>query len=63
MKYIEELKAYKKSITAFVGAGIAWAYLIVGSAEAHITAPEWIAGAVLLATAAGVYQVSNEPNR
>lgn len=56
------LKAYKKSITALVGAGIAWAQLIVGSAEAHITAPEWIAGAILLAMAAGVYKVTNEPN-
>lgn len=59
--FINTLKAYKKSITALVGAGMSWAYLIVGSAETQITATEWVVGAGLLATAAGVYKFTNEP--
>lgn len=58
---MNKLKGYKKSIAAVVGALISWSQLVVFSAEANITAPEWIALSIGLATAFGVYQVSNEP--
>lgn len=61
--FFNELKAYKKSITAIVGALISWAQLVVFSSSEAITAPEWIALAVGLATAFGVYQLANEPQR
>lgn len=59
---MKNLKAYKKSIAAIVGALISWAQLVVFSTTENITAPEWIALAIGLATAFGVYQLSNEPN-
>lgn len=60
--FFSSLKAYKKSITALVTAGIAWANIIVFSPTAEITSAEWLTGAILLAGAAGVYKVTNEPN-
>jgi hypothetical protein len=59
---MQKLKGYKKTIAATVGALISWAQLVVGSKEANITAPEWIALAIGLATATGVWYVTNEPN-
>lgn len=57
------IKGYKKSIAAVVGAVISWAQLVVGSSQSNITAPEWIVLAIGLATAFGVYQLANEPQR
>lgn len=59
---MNKLKGYKKSIAAVAGAIISWAQLVVGSSQVDITAPEWIVLSIGLATAFGVYQVSNEPN-
>lgn len=58
---LAKLTAAKKTVTLVVGAAIAWGQLVVGSESTEITAPEWIAGAILLATAFGVYRVANEP--
>ncbi len=55
------LGTYGKTIIAIVTAVIGWATLIVNSAPADITASEWIVGATGLATAIGVYAVSNAP--
>ena len=51
---------YRKTIVAVVGAAIGFATLVVTSAPAAPTAPEYLAGAVGLATALGVYRVTNE---
>jgi hypothetical protein len=59
---MQKLKGYKKTIAAITGAIISWAQLVVGSSQTNITAPEWIVLGIGLATAFGVYQVTNEPN-
>jgi len=56
-----KFKAYNKVITAVVGALIGWSQLVVGSSEVAITANEWTVLAVGLATALGVYSVTNSP--
>lgn len=53
------LAKYNKTITAVVGAAIAFAALVVTSAPAAITSSEWLSGAIGLATALGVYKVGN----
>jgi hypothetical protein len=55
------LGKYGKTITALATGAIGWATLVVNSASGPITAGEWIAGATALATALGVYAVSNAP--
>ncbi len=50
----------RKTVVAVVGAGIAWATIVIQSAPEAITAPEWLAGATLLATSLGVYRAANE---
>lgn len=50
---------YSKSITAIVGAGIAFASLVVLSDPGPIQDVEWLSGGIGLATALGVYQVTN----
>lgn len=57
-----KLKAYKKSITAFVTVVIGWLQLVVGSVEGPISANEWILLVIGLAGTFGVYQLVNEPN-
>lgn len=52
---------YSKAITALVGAALAWGHLVLNSAPTDITGNEWLEGAVLLATALGVYGVTNKP--
>ena len=52
------MKRYAKTITALVGAGIAWSYVVIGG-PVHISADEWRQGAILLATALGVYAIPN----
>jgi hypothetical protein len=53
------LGKYKKAITAVVGAGIAFATLVVTSEPTAITSSEWLSGGIGLATALGVYRVGN----
>lgn len=50
---------YNKAVTALVGAVVLFAGAVVTSPEAAVTASEWYAGGVGLATALGVYGVSN----
>lgn len=52
---------YRKTITAIVGAAIGFGSLVVLSTPAAITGPEWISGAIGLATALGVYGTTNTP--
>lgn len=51
---------YSKAIAALVGASITWAHLVINSKPAAVTGNEWLEGAVLLATAFGVYGVTNK---
>jgi hypothetical protein len=55
------LAPYRKTVAAVVTGLIGWATVVVTSAAAAITAGEWIMLATVVATALGVYQVSNEP--
>jgi hypothetical protein len=52
---------YRKTITAVVGAGVAFATLVVTSEPAAISSSEWLSGGIGLVTALGVYRVGNEP--
>lgn len=54
------LSPYRKTITAIVGAGIAFATLVITSEPSAISASEWLSGAAGLATALGVYAVPND---
>lgn len=56
------LGTYGKAITAVITALIGWAALVVNSDPVKITASEWIVLATGLATALGVYAVSNAPS-
>lgn len=51
---------YRKTVVAVVGAALAWSDIVISSSSAAITAAEWRSGAVLLATALGVYGVRNQ---
>lgn len=55
------LGTYGKLITAIITGIIGWATLVVNSPAADISSSEWIVGATALATALGVYAVSNAP--
>ena len=54
------LAPYRKTVTAVVTGLIGWATVVVTSESIDITSGEWIMLATVLATALGVYQVSNE---
>jgi hypothetical protein len=51
---------YSKTVIAAVTGIIGWAALVVASEQSSVSAEEWLAGATALATALGVYAVSNE---
>jgi hypothetical protein len=51
---------YSKTIVAVVGAFILWAKLVVDSPSADVTSGEWIALLIGIATAIGVYGVTNK---
>ncbi len=51
---------YTKTITALVGAAIAFATLVVTSAPSAISSSEYLSGAIGLATAVGVYGLANK---
>ena len=53
------MNRYRKTIVAVVGAGIAWSYVVIGG-PVHISAEERRTGAILLATALGLYAVPND---
>lgn len=53
------MNTYRKTIAAVVGAVIAFASLVVLSEPTAITGPEWVSGAIGLATALGVYAAPN----
>lgn len=55
------MNRYRKTIAAVVGAGLAWSELVIGGPD-EITATEWRVGGILLATALGVYGISNKPD-
>lgn len=59
---MSNLPAYRKTVTAVVGALITWGTYVTTSEPTAITASEWLLLAGGLATAAGVYQVTNEPD-
>lgn len=54
------LPAYRKTISAVITGLIGWGAAVVNSAPTAISAGEWIFLATALATALGVYSVSNE---
>lgn len=56
---MSKLAPYRKTITAIVTGLIGWAAAVVASKPSAITATEWIMLATVLATALGVYGVSN----
>lgn len=59
---MSHLPAYKKTITAVVGALLTWGTVVVTSEPTRITASEWLLAAGSLATALGVYATTNEPD-
>ena len=58
---MSHLPTYRKVIVAIVGASIAFAQLVIYSPADAISSAEWVTGAILLATALGVYSTKNEP--
>lgn len=54
------LPAYRKTVTALVVGLLGWGTVVVTSPADAITASEWLAMGVALATALGVYTVPNE---
>jgi hypothetical protein len=53
------MSSYLKTIAALVTGALGWGAVVVASPSAAITATEWLAGGVALATALGVYLVPN----
>lgn len=56
------LGIYGKTVTALITTLIGFATLVVNSDPVKITASEWIVLATGLATALGVYAISNAPS-
>lgn len=50
---------YRKTVVAVVGAGIAFATLVITSPASAISSAEWLSGGIGVATALGVYGVRN----
>lgn len=57
---MSKLNEYRKTIAAVVTGGLGWGALVVASEPAAVTAAEWLAGGVALATALGVYLIPNK---
>lgn len=55
------LNRYQKAIAALVTGAIGWGAVVIASTPTEITASEWLALAVVVATALGVYSVPNTP--
>ena len=56
---MNNLHAYNKTISAVVTGLLGWAGIVVTSSPAPITASEWLALSVAVATAIGVYSFPN----
>jgi len=56
---LAKLNQYRKALTVFVTGNIGWAATVIASPAAHVTASEWLALAIVNATALGVYAVPN----
>lgn len=54
------LNPYRKFFLATIGAIINFAQVVVVSEPAAIKSEEWLVGVIGLATALGVYQISNK---
>lgn len=54
-----KLSTVSKAIAALVTGVLGWAAVVVASPDAAITAPEWLALGVAVATAFGVYGMPN----
>lgn len=57
---MSHLPTYRKLVVAIVGASIAFAQLVIYSPSEPISSAEWVTGAILIATALGVYSAPNE---
>lgn len=58
---MNNLPAYRKTITALVVGLLGWGTVVVTSPASPVSASEWLALGVALATALGVYTIPNEP--
>lgn len=56
---MNKLAPYNKTIAALVIGVLGWASSVVTSNPAHVTAGEWVQLGTAIATAFGVYSVSN----
>lgn len=54
------MSKYSKTIAAVITGLIGWGAAVVQSMPTAITATEWIMLATIVATALGVYQVTNQ---
>lgn len=63
MNLLSRLAPYRKTVTALVTGLLGWGAVVVTSEPATIIAPEWLMLGTVVATAFGVYQVSNEPTK
>lgn len=61
MKLSGVLGQSRKVVAHLVGAEIGWATLSLQHGFGQVTFTEWIAQAILLATALGVYSIANDP--
>ena len=53
------MSKYRKAVSALTTGVLGWAAVVVASDQAPVSASEWLALGVVLATAAGVYAVPN----
>ncbi len=53
------MSKYLKSVTALVTGGLGWGAVVIASKPAPVTASEWLAAGVVLATSLGVYAAPN----
>lgn len=60
---MNNLPAYRKTITALVVGLIGWGTVVVASPVVKITASEWLMLGTNLAVALGVYTIPNEGNK
>jgi len=57
---MNELQKYNKTIAAVIVGVLGWAASVVTSNPAQITAGEWLQLATVVATALGVYAITNK---
>lgn len=56
---MKRLNEARKAITALVTGWLGWGAVVIASDPAPVTASEWLALAIVTATAVGVYSVPN----